>query len=603
MGYENTLPGLFLERVKNFGDRIALRRKDLGIWKKITWSSYYDHVKWASMALVSFGLKPKDVVAVLSENREEWLYTLLGCQSAGGICTGVYPTNPPFEVKYVLGHSDARFCIVEDQEQADKVLEVKDDLPKLEKLIIIDPKGMRKYKESLLMTYEELEEIGKKYTEEHPNLFLENIKKLDENSVAVMIYTSGTTGPPKGAMLSHKGIAAQSRALVPAVFDLDENDRIVSYLPLCHGAEQISSIYIPLGAGCVVNFAESIDTVTEALYEISPTYFLGVPRIWEKMHSGIEMKIKDTIWLKRTFYRHCLSIGYRINERRIKLKGKPLPILWKFLDLMTYYLCFRSILDKLGLLRCRHAYSGSAPISPEILRFFQAIRLHVREGYGQTEIGGTSFCQDMNPKPGSVGKTIPGIEYKLTPDGEILERSEQLFVGYFKDPEATKEAVDEDGWLHSGDIGELDEDGDMRIVDRKKDILITAGGKNIAPSELENQMKFSPYIKEAVVIGDKRKFLSALIQVDYDNVGTWALERKIPFTTYKSLAENQEVYELVKEEINKVNSKFSRVENIRKFCILTKELDHDDEELTATQKVKRANIIKKFSDIVEEIYR
>jgi len=598
-----SLPGLFLESVKRFGDSVALRRKDFGIWQEISWNSYLDHVKWASMAFISLGLKRNDVVAVLSENREEWIYSDIGCQAAGGICAGVYPTNPPFEVEYILGHSEAIFCIVEDQEQADKVLEVKGKLKKLRKVIVIDPKGMRKYKDSILMTYKDFEEIGKKYALEHPDLFNRNIASIDENSVAIMIYTSGTTGPPKGAMLSHKNVVKQSQALVPAVFDINEKDRIVSYLPLCHGAEQIMSIYVPFSAGCTVNFAESINTVTDAIYEIAPTIFFGVPRIWEKMHSAIEMKIKDSIWLKRFIYRFCLSLGHKVNQKRIELREKSLPITFKAIYLFAYFLCFRSILDKLGFLECKMAISGSAPISPEVLKFFQALGLHVKEGYGQTEIAGFSFCQQGNVvKPGYVGKPIPGIEVKLAPDGEILERSEQLFVGYFKDPEATKNAIDEEKWLHSGDIGEFDKDGDLRIIDRKKDILITAGGKNIAPSEIENQLRFSPFIKEAVVIGDKRKFLSALIQIDYEETSKWALDRKIAFTTYKSLALNPDVYDLIKDEIKNVNSCFSRVENIRKFCILEKELDHDDAELTATQKVKRANIIEKYSDLVEEMY-
>lgn len=603
MVYGETLPGMFVKSAEKFGERIALRRKDLGIWQEITWNSYLDHVKWASMGFVSLGLKKQGVVAVLSENREEWIYSLLGCQAMGGICTGVYPTSPTFEVKYILEHSEAKYCIVGDQEQADKVLSVKGNLPKLEKIIVIDPKGMRKYNNPSIMAYKEFEEIGKRYSAEYPDLFFKNVESLDKDYIAVIIYTSGTTGPPKGVMLSHMNIIAQSRGLVPTVFDLNENDRIVSYLPLCHGAEQIVSIYIPLNAGCIVNFAESIDTVTDAIYEISPTFFLGVPRIWEKMHSGIEIKIKDTIWLKRSIYHSCLVLGNRINEEKIRLGDRKLPFFLRCKFFLAYLICFRSILDKLGLKSCRHAISGSAPISPEVLKFFQAIGLHVREGYGQTEIGGFSFCQDMKPKPGFVGKPIPGIEVKIAPDGEILERSEQLFAGYFKDPEATREAIDEDGWLHSGDIGEFDEDGDLRIMDRKKDILITAGGKNIAPSEIENQLKFCPYIKEAVVIGDRRKFLSALVQIDYENTSRWALERRIPFTTYKSLATNQEVYEMIQGEIEKVNSRFSRVENIRKFRILSKELDHDDEEMTATQKVKRGNIIKKFSDIVEEMYK
>jgi len=381
---------------------------------------------------------------------------------------------------------------------------------------------------------------------------------------------------------------------------MTEKDSVVSYLPLCHAAERIFSILIPIKKGCIVNFSESINTVQEALREIGPTLFMGVPRIWEKMQSSIIIKIQDATFLKRLAYKAFMPVGIKVTEK--KLRKEDVGLYWKTLYWVAYFCLYRSLRHFLGLSRSRITISGAAPVSPEILKFFHAMRLFIREGYGQTEISGISCIHHFDDvKIGTVGKPVPGVELKIAEDGEILEKGPGVFQGYFKDPEGTAR-IFSDGWLCSGDVGRLDEDGHVVITDRKKDILVTAGGKNIAPSEQENSLKFSPYINEAIVIGDKRPFLSALIQVEFENVGKWAQDNKIPFTTFKSLAQNKQVYELIQAEVEKSNKKFASVENIRKFVLLEKELDHDDEELTATMKVRRKAIEEKYKDLIDRIY-
>ncbi len=595
----DTLPTLFLSQALDLGPRVALREKRLGIWEEITWTRYYEHVRNFSLGLTRLGLTPGDAVAILSENNQQWLYADLAVQAARAVTVGVYSTNPPEQVKYVLGHSDSRFVVVEDQEQADKVLDVKDDLPRLDKIIVVDMKGMRRYRSPALMSFQEVEEIGQAVHDEYPNLFEDMVSGTQSSDAAVIVYTSGTTGPPKGAILSQRNIVSMIDSVLQVV-PVTSKDSVVSYLPLNHMAERIFSILIPLKTGAVVNFAESINTIQESLREIAPTIFMGVPRIWEKMHSSLYIKIQDATWLKRVAFKLLMPAGMKITEK--KLNKQPIGPSDRILSWLAYIVIYRSLRRFFGLSRARITISGAAPVSPEVLKVFHSLGLRIREGYGQSEMSGITFIHHFDDvKIGTVGKPIPGVEFRIEPDGELVERGPGVFVGYFKDPEGTEKIL-RDGWLYSGDVGRIDEDGHLVITDRKKDIIITAGGKNIAPSEIENDLKFSPYIKEAIVIGEAKKFLSALIQIEFDNVAKWAQDKKIAFTTFKSLAKNKEVYELISKEVENTNTRFSRVENVRKFVLLEKELDHDDEELTATMKVRRKTIESKYKDIIDAIY-
>jgi long-chain acyl-CoA synthetase len=597
--FPETLPGLLARNKERFGHRTALREKVFGIWQEVSWNQYYDHVKGCCLGFLSLGLQRGDKVAILGDNCREWLYADLAAQAAGGVAVGVYPTNPPKQVEYVLGHSDAVLVVAKDQEQADKVLEVKPRLPKLMKIMVIDMKGLRHYDDADLISFAEVEALGKEKDRANPGLFETLLMKTHPEDVAIMVYTSGTTGPPKGAMLTHTNLLSLAKSF-SQVTDLRGEDQVVSYLPLCHIAERLVSLILGLHVGYTVNFAESIETVQESLYEIAPTVFVAVPRIWEKMHATINIRMKDATFFKRLAYRFWIPLGRKMIDR--EMQGKNNHPGWRLLYGLGYLCLFRSVLDKLGLLRVRVAISGSAPIAPDILKFYRAMGLKISEVYGQTEGSGVSHIHHgFDTRVGSVGRPLPGVECRLLEGGEISTRSNMVFAGYHKDPEATR-AVRGDGWLHSGDVGVLDDAGYLYITDRKKDIIITSGGKNIAPSEMENRLKCSPYINEAIVVGDGRPYLAALIQIEYETVSKWAQDRNISFTTFKSLAQHPQVYELIDREVQDANREFARVEGIKKFLLLDKQLDHDDDELTATLKVRRKSVEKKFGSLIDGMY-
>jgi len=594
-----TIPKLFLRNAREQGHRVALREKDLGIWKRLTWSDYYEHVRDFAMGLKALGFERGDKVSILGDNCCEWLFADIAAQSLHGIAVGIYPTDVASQVRYILKNSDSKFVIARDQEQVDKVLQVKDELPLLKKVIVIDMKGLRRYKDPLIISFHETEKMGRTLQEQMPHFFEESIRSTRTEEVAIIVYTSGTTGDPKGAMISHKGMISMVGGL-SQVLEFRPNDSVVSVLPLCHIAERMFSLIFPMYVGYTVNFAESVNTLQEDMKEISPTAFLNVPRIWEKMHSNIMIRMQDAIFVKRWVFKAMMPIGERAS--RYKLENRPVPLLWKCLHGIAYFALFRALKNHLGLLQTRIFVSGAAPLSPDLIKFYHSVGVQVRECYGMTEMSGISFMpKDHEIRVGGVGKPIPGVEFKLGEDGEIFQKGDSVFVGYYGNPKATQEAI-VDGWLHTGDVGQVDEQGILYLTDRKKDIIITAGGKNIAPSEIENKLKFSPFIKEAIVIGDRRKYLSCLIQIDLENVSNWAQNHRIAYTTYKSLATHPEIYKLIGKEMEDVNKHFSRVETIKKFKILEKELDPDDEELTATMKVKRAIIEKKYQKVIDAMY-
>ncbi|MFH1136675.1 MAG: AMP-binding protein [Pseudomonadota bacterium] len=595
----DSLPHLFLGQVRKHQDRVALREKDLGIWREISWNEYHGHVRWFCLGMIELGLRRGDHVSIFGNNEPKWLFADLATQSAGAVAVGVYPTNPAKEAKYVIGHSDSILVVCDDQEQVDKVLEIKDDLPLLRKIIVMDMKGLRNYRDPLIMSFEAVEALGRRVEDRDKEAYFRLLEELKSEDVAIMVYTSGTTGPPKGAMLSHRNIINFLKAQSQIIHQ-SEDDEIVSYLPLCHVAERLMSVFLPMHSGATVNFAESVETVTADMREILPTFFLAVPRIWEKMMASVIIKIKDASPLKRKIYHSCLPWGRAMAEAR--LSGGPIPWLVGFKYRLAYTLLFRHLKKELGLLRARFALSGAAPISPEVLRYFHSLGVEVVEGWGMTEETGIGTCNlPGDIKIGTVGRPIPGTEIKIAEDGEILLKNDHVFEGYWKDPEATARTV-VDGWLYTGDVGVMGPDGRLSITDRKKEIIITSGGKNIAPSEIENRLKCSPYINEAIVVGDGRKFLVALIQIEYENTAKWASEKNIPYTTFRSLSENPEVIEMIGLEVNEANKDFSQVETIKKFRLLTKELDHDDDELTATLKLRRKTVYKKFGNLIEEMY-
>ena len=594
-----SLPHLFFQRVEKYGDRIALREKKLGIWKNISWKEYGQHAEWTGFGLISLSLKRGDMASIISSTRPEWLFADLGIQSAGGITVPIYETNSAAQVQYILEDAGVRYIVVEDEEQLDKVLEVRGNLPLLEKIMVVDWKGLRNFRDPMVIPFQDLLQRGKTLGEQEPSLLKERIREIHPHDLATLVYTSGTTGPPKGAMISHANILWMADKAFQSL-EMREGDNILSYLPLSHVAERIISLFVGIYGGLIVNFVESKETFSENLREVRPNFFFAVPRIWEKFYSQIVIKVGEASWFKRMAYRWAMGVGWKALAHRHRDHRIPFYLLLP--HALSDWIVFRKLREILGLDRARITDSGGAPIAPEVLRYFHAMGIKMKESYGLTESCGLiSIHQEDDIKIGNVGKPLPGIEVMIADDGEILAKGPNIFMGYFKKPEATRETI-KDGWLHTGDIGEIDSDGYLKITDRKKDIIITAGGKNVAPQYIENLLKFSPYIHDAVVIGDGRKYLTALIIIDEDNVTEYAQEQRIPFTTYADLSQNSEIYKLISREVEKVNDHLAQVETIKKFKILDKNLDQEEGELTPTMKVRRKFVSERFRDLIERMY-
>ena len=595
-----TAPQIFRETVQRLKDRAALRKKEFGLWHDISWNDYYRAAKRIGSALVSMGLQKGDAVSIIGDNCPEWVIIDLGVQCVGGVVAGVYATNAWQQVEYVIQNSESRFFFVENEEQLDKWFHFRDNAPLLKKVVVWDLEGLRHFTDPMVMTYDQLLELGKQVSEKDPDLFEKRIDTVLPEDVAMLIYTSGTTGPPKGAMLTQKNLTWMGRAITRDN-PMFETDEVMSFLPLCHVFEQLFSVMGHITHGFTVNFIESLDTVTDNMIEISPTVGYAVPRIWEKYYSAITIKMSDATWFKRIIFYAALKIGKK--RAALKMHFKNVPSYLEGIYQLVYFAVFRKLKERLGFDRMRLAYSGAAPISPDVLHFFQSIGVNLVEGYGQTEgTGVTCVCRVGRVKFGTVGPPLTGTEVRIAEDGEILVKSPSIFKGYYKNPEATAETL-KDGWLHSGDVGEIDEDGFVKITDRKKDIIVTAGGKNITPQYIENKLKFSPYINDAVVIGDRRKFLVALIMIDEDNVVKYAQDNKVQFSTYKDLTGTPEILKLIQGELDKVNETLSRVEQVKKFTILPKKLYEEDGEVTPTMKVKRKYVNEAFKDLIEAMYK
>ena len=535
----------------------------------------------------------------------------------GGITAGVYPTSPAHEVQYLLALCEAPIVVCEDQEQLDKVLEVRDRLPHLHTLIVIDPRGLRRYERKNLHDFADVVELGRKFEAEHAAAATEALGSaaggpaLDD--IGLIVFTSGSTGRPKAALMSWRGLNAAARGL-NSMLGCRAGEQLVSYLPLCHMAEQMFSVHIPIAVGATVNFAESLRTVQEDLRELAPQVFFGVPRIWEKFHASIQTKLREAGGPRLAIYRWAMGALQAQAER----PRSRWTVAERALHALCHVLVLRALLNFVGLRRCRAAVSSGAPIAPEILKFFRLLGVPIREAYGLTEASGATTMQPGDASPvGTVGVPYAGVQLELDADGEILIRGDVVFRGYFKNDEATREAIDAQGWLHTGDVARWEEtpgskglEGtpggvvarELRIVDRKKDIMITAGGKNITPSEIENGLRFSTYIKEAVVLADRRRFVAALIQIEFESTSKWAEEQGLTYTNFRSLVELAEVQVLIQREVDAVNAKMPQVQQVRKFHLLTKELDHDDGEVTATMKVRRKSVNEKYAGVIEALY-
>ncbi len=596
----NTIPKLFWNSVKSRADRVAMREKDLGIWQEISWTEYGERAKVTGLALHTLGLEKGNVVSIASEGMPEWLYADMGIIGAGGISSGIYTTDSAEQVKYLVNDSATMFYFAENEEQLDKILEVRSECHTLKQIIVFDMEGLNEFHDDQVISYEELLKIGEKTNQEKPDLWESLINNVKSSDIAILVYTSGTTGPSKGAMINHENILYSINTGYD-IFETMEHEEQLSFLPLCHILERSVSVMIPLKTAAVVNFAESIDTVPENIREVSPTVFIAVPRIWEKFYSSITILMKDATFIGKYSYQFSINVGSKYKEYFIE--GKVPPLSLKILYWLCNQLVLKNIKKLLGLNNCRYGLSGAAPISPELINWYLSLGIDMREGWGMTETSGvgTAFYS-REIKLGHVGRAVNDSEIRIADDGEILFKGPGVFCGYLNKPEQTKETL-KDGWLHTGDVGEMDNYGNIKITDRKKDIIITAGGKNISPSEIENELKFSPFVSDAVVIGDKRKFLSCLIMIDEENVMKHAQDNDIPFSNFESLCKSKEIVELIDNEVSSVNKKFANVEQIKKFSLIDTQLTAEDDELTPTMKLKRKFINQKYSDVIENMYQ
>ena len=600
---ELTLPQMLRERARTDAQRVAIRQKDFGIWKPFTWAQYHERAAHFGLGLAALGLTPGGHVGVIAENRIEWVLAQMGAGLIGAITVGVYPTSPTPEVAYVLEHADIEVVVCEDQEQTDKVLEARAQLPRLKKIIVMETKGLRSFGpdvRALIATFEEVEKLGAASGQQATIDTALAQQKLDD--IGLMIYTSGSTGKPKGAMISWRNM----RGVTPGIVErlaLDAQTTHLSYLPLCHVAEQMLTTFCPIYLGSQVNFGESIRTVQEDLREVAPSMFLGVPRIWEKLHAAINIKMMETGGLRRALYQRAYAACTPLAE-------KP-RAQWTLGDKLrsaaSYWLVFRALQNFIGLREAKVALTGAAPIPPDVVRYFRVIGVPLVEVYGLTESTGmVTGHRSSEVIVGTVGPVTQGVQYRIanpdseTGSGEFQIQGDMVFAGYYKNPEATAQTI-QNGWLHTGDVVR-EVNGQIKIVDRMKDIMITAGGKNLTPSEIENTMKGSPYIKECVIVAEGRKFVGALVMIDYETVGKWAEAQRLPFTHFRSLVETPQVRQLIDREIASGNAKLAQVAQIRKFHLLTKELDHDDGEVTATMKVRRSSIYKTYAQEIEALY-
>ncbi len=597
---EDTVPRYFVLQSAARGTRIAMREKKLGIWQAITWTGYAERARNAGLGLLALGLRRGDTCAIIAENRPEWLYADIGTMGVGGISTGIYTTDSSKQVEYIVNDCGARFLFVENDEQLDKVLEVRDRCPSLVRIIVFDLDGLRDFSDPMVMGMAELLDLGARQAAAEPGQWQAEVAKARPDDVAILIYTSGTTGPSKGAMLTHRNLMYSVHLGIPS-FALGEGDEQLSFLPLCHIVERNLSVLHPLRTGATVNFAESLEAVPENIQELQPDFFFGVPRIWEKFYSTISIRMKDATWVGRATYRLALGIGLRVADAR--LGWRKIGVVDRALFWLADQLVLRNVKRAMGLDRARFCLSGAAPISPDLLSWLTAHGVNMNEGYGMTESTGIiSVPLGGRIKLGKVGCAVPGVELAIGEGGEILCRGPNVFLGYLNKPDKTAEAL-AGGWLHTGDVGELDSDGFLKITDRMKDIIITAGGKNITPSEIENQLKFSPFINDAVVIGDQRKFLSCLIMIDHENVVKFAQDNNVPFSNFASLCRAPEVQDLIRAEVEKVNRNFARVETIKQFRLIDQQLTAEDDELTPTMKLKRKFVNEKYRDLIEGMYR
>jgi long-chain acyl-CoA synthetase len=594
-----TLPKLFVRQCGNFGEKAAMREKEYGIWRPISWHRYLESVKHICLGLVSLGLGPSEKVIMIGDNRPQALWTEMAAMCAGGVGVWLFQDCLMDEVQYIVDHSDAKFYVAEGQEEVDKALAIRDKCPKLKKIIWDDPKGLRHYDDPMLISLAEVIKLGREKERENPGLFEKLVSQGTAEDVCLLFYTSGTTSVPKGVLLTHYNMLTMGQNLMK-VDPCKPTDDFVSYLPFAWIGEQMMSISCGLQVGFTVNFPEEPETAQHNVREIGPHVMFAPPRLYEQYTRTVQVQHLDATWLKRKLFQWSMNVGYRTAE--LKFEKKPVPLFWTLLGALANQVCFKKIRDHLGLSHIRHAYTGGAAMGPDHFRFFHAIGVNLKQIYGSTEISGISVVhRDGDIKFDTVGTPLPGTEIKLTESDEIVSKSSSVFKGYYKMPEETKKCL-KDGWLYSGDTGFLDEDGHLVVFDRSKDVMVLNDGRKFSPQFLEARLKFSPYIKDALVVGHERPFVAGIVCIDYNTVGKWAEDNGLNYTSYTELAQNPRVYDLVGRAIEDVNRSLPGPAKILRFGNLYKEFDADDDELTRTRKIRRAFVENRYQDIIQAMF-
>ncbi len=598
----DTLPAMFWHAVAARGERTWLRQKEFGVWRSWSWNQTASAVREIAHGLMALGFERGRTASIMSNTIVEWVLADLAVLSCGGVSSGIYPTDSPSQAQYLCEDSGTTILFVEDDEQLDKALEAAQQLPRLQRIVVFDMEGLSDFSHPLVTSLDALRAPGREHLALQPQALEQRVAAVQPEDLAILVYTSGTTGRPKGAMHRHGGLTFSLRQ-INQIVGQDENDERMCFLPLCHVAERTGGAYFGMYTGAKLNFVENPDTVPENVREIAPTVFTAVPRVWEKFYSAVTIAVREASRAQQIAYAWALGVGNRVAERVVH--GQPVPEWLKAQFMLARCLVLDKVRKLIGIHRARFLLTGAAPISPDLIRWYLALGVPMFEVWGMTETAGLSTSmQGARIKPGSIGKAAPFNEVRIDPaSGEILVRGRNVFAGYLNQPQKTAETIAADGWLHTGDVGTVDDEGYFRITDRMKDIIITAGGKNVTPSEWENELKFSPYVTDAVVIGDKRPYLTALVMIDQENVERYAQERDIPFSNYTSLTRAPEIRALIQGEIDKVNKKFARVEQIKRFHLLETQLTAEDEELTPTMKLKRKLVHTKYAPQIEAMYQ
>jgi long-chain acyl-CoA synthetase len=596
-----TVPKLFCRQCKKYGRaKVAMREKEFGIWRPITWQDYFDNVKYLCLGMVKLGLKRGDKVAMIGDNRPEGIWVEMAAMCAGAIPVWLFQDCMMDEVKYIVDHSDSRFFVGETQEEIDKALSIMSDCPKLEKIIWDDPKGMRRYDREFLLSIKKIQELGREVDEKEQGLFEKIVNEGHGEDICLLFYTSGTTALPKGALLTHYNMLSMGKNLM-TVDPCYDTDDFVSYLPFAWIGEQMMSISCGLQIGYTINFPEEPETAQQNIREIGPHVMFAAPRLYEGLTRQVQVKYLDSSWIKRKAYEIAGRIGYYVAD--FKFAKKPIPWYWSILNFFAYIIVQKKLKDHLGMSRLRHAYTGGAAMGPDHFRFFHALGVNLKQIYGQTEIAGISVVhRDGDIKFDTVGTPLPETELKITEDGEIISKSPAVFKGYYKNEEETKRAL-RGGWLYSGDRGFFDKDGHLVVFDRSKDVMILNDNKPFSPQYLESRLKFSPYVQDAWVIGDKHPYVTAVMSIDYSVVGKWADENKIKYTSYTELSQDKKVYDLIQKQIEEMNRSLPEPAKIKKFVNLFKAFDADDEELTRTSKLRRGFMEERYKEIIEALYK